>query len=755
MATIFGNINNMTLAQFKKAIEYYENKINTLKEDVSLSDDAKAYFTNLYKKRVKSLTKTQQKLEAVIANARTAGIYVNEKTATFNSLGKPQSGPNDFASMAQNQKKYKRAQFFRILGIVLLPFVGTIPFIRAYKRAKQKYKDIQNAMSKENTDLKTFVHNEHRPYDNKLTTSESLSNEEIEQILTLPGEVARLENILTSSSLSPAEKKNLTAKLIEIKTYAQENGFTLDPTVLTSSKFDTEKDKAVKNINTIKTDVATETTFTPSSLDIKQLHEKYEKLTVIAEKITAALDESPDNADLLTAQTTINTSIENVKTEVKNQVTSKSNKIISDLNGKKATGSAKADFVNSNTDLDAIYNSVSTNFGTSLEETKTIASELGGDVSAIEKITETYNNLKNNNNSKLAEIETAENNKKTFDEELAKVKNFVNTWNSKFGAGKTPSSAEILLASEDLAKTKNSFNTINSLVKYITDPAKITEFTTASTDFTNLKKLISAEKQKQDLGLSDLKDYETKINSTKYESSENLLQQQTKSLMLKGYLEVFESEDSRKSYEKAGMLADWATTVSKGKEELKKIEAKIFELENDWENLKKEIADTKLNTSDTDLDLKTKQERLLEIIELLKSDDFKNKGLSDYRTTLTTATTNLNSITNEIQKRKDEADYQQEWADKLNELKDNINNLIGSLQTAPLTTDKSKLTKAQREIVDSNRNIYAQLRVISNQVKKLVSAKGTLKLSYKNEQLLEDINTLIETQLGEVKTYIP
>lgn len=748
MATIFGNINNMTLAQFKKAIEYYENKINTLKEDVSLSDNAKAYFTNLYKNRVKSLTKTQQKLEAVIANARTAGIYVNEKTATFNSLGKPQSGPNDFELMAQNQKKYKRAQFFRILGIVLLPLVGTIPFIRAYKRAKQKYKDIQNAMSKENTDLKTFVHNEHRPYDNKLTTSESLSNEEIEQILTLPGEVARLENILTSSSLSPAEKKNLTAKLIEIKTYAQENGLTLDPTVLTSSKFDTEKDKAVKNINTIKTDVATETTFTPSSLNIKQLHEKYEKLTVIAEKITAALDESPDNADLLTAQTKINTSIQNVKTEVQNQVTSESNKIISDLNGKKAKSSAKSDFDNSNTALDAIYNSVSTKFGTSLEETKTIASELGGDVSAIEKITETYNNLKNNNNSKLAEIETAENNKKTFDEELAKVKSFNTTWSSKISSFK---SEDILPATEAIAKTDISISTLESLYKYIEDATILSEFSTASIEYNSLKKKINAEKQKQELNLGELNECKEKIDNFNYDSSKKPLEQETDKILLSNYLSIFESEDSRKSYEKAGMLEDWAKTIAHGKEELKKIETKIFENNHKWDDLKNEIDTLTLNPSDEYDVLKTKQERLIEISELLKTDDYKNlTGVEPYKIK---TVKHLSSITKEIEKRDKNKEYEQEWAKKIENIENEINNLISSLETAPLTTDKSKLTKTQREIFDSNKNIYTKLSKINDDITETIINSAKYHLSGENLTKLCKIQSDLQNQLKREKSF--
>lgn len=732
MATIFGNINNMTLAQFKKAIEYYENKINTLKEDVSLSDNAKAYFTNLYKNRVKSLTKTQQKLEAVIANARTAGIYVNEKTATFNSLGSPQSGPNDFESMAQNQKKYKRAQFFRILGIVLLPLVGTIPFIRAYKRAKQKYKDIQNAMSKENTDLKTFVHNEHRPYDNKLTTSESLSNEEIEQILTLPGEVARLENILTSSSLSPVEKKNLTAKLIEIKTYAQENGFTLDPTVLTSSKFDTEKDKAVKNINTIKTDVATETTFTPSSLNIKQLHEKYEKLTVIAEKITAALDESPDNADLLTAQTTINTSIENVKTEVQNQVTSESNKIISDLNGKKAKGSTKTDFDNSNTALDAIYNNVSTNFGTSLEETKTIASELGGDVSAIEKITETYNSLKEENNKKIEEMETHDKNKTKIEDNLKTLKKFVTDFND-FLTG-SPGNEKCLEAYLNLNSIDEAINTLLSLKEHMTFEQK-KEFDDKNRTYQRMKKIIESKYKKLDFDGSDYETAEKYINELNTSGLTTETELKEALYKLTTYSKLLTSTEAQNFYTSAGMSEEYTRITSVLNEKLNFVNAALFEMGNTWKNINNDISSCVPNTDDSLAILNEKKEKINKVIETLESDKMKNTESANYATSYSNARNTLINIQKQIEVKTKEAEYLNEVA----KIEVAFNQKLGELESL-----KGKNLKSDRDkIVNSLYDLVFQLDSISSKASKYPEVQTTITNLKKN----------LEKRLDNAKTY--
>lgn len=751
MATVFGNINEMTIDQFNKSIEYYENKITDLNNDESLSPDALAYFLSIYKKRVKSLKKTIQKLESVIANARSAGIYVNDKTATFSSLGDLQTGPDNFATMAQNQTRHRRAQFFRILGMVLLPIVGTFPFLAAFRRARRKFRDVQNRILQENTDVKNFVHSEHRPYDNKLTTSEALTDEEIEQILSLPNEVARLENILTTATLSPAEKKHLTAKLVTIKTYAQENGITIAPTLLADSKFDTEKDKYNKTVNKIQTDAIAEVTFSPSALNIKQLHEKFNKLQAISERIVSALETDPENATLLAVQTTINTSIENVKTEVQNQVNTHSSAIVADLNSKKATANTKDAYENSNTNLDSVYANVATIFGTNIEEAKVIARELGADDSAIEKINETYTALKEENNSKISEITTEDKNKTMFDTELANVQNFITKWSSTFISG-TPTSAQIFMAGEDLIKTESSISTLESLVKYITDSSKISDFVSAKDDFNNLKSYINSAQQKQDLTVGDLANQKDRIDNYTFDPSKSYTELEVDLNIIKSAHDTLSSDESRKAYEKAGLITEWATTVATAKDTIKKIENKMFEHSNSWDDLKVEIDSITFLTSETDAELTVKQTRLNEIVNTLSSDEFKSAKPSEYFKYLQKAKNTLNQVNEELQIRKNADSYQKEIESKINELENKANELIDSLKDA--STD-SKLTKEQRAVIDSNRNIYSQLKVLSKAVNKLHSSMDALNLSTSNKQKVESLKDKIDAQLGEVKTYIP
>lgn len=327
MAIEFGNINKMTRDNFETAINYYEEKLTKMQSDESIDENTKKYFVDLYTARIKELKKLLRDLDNEIVVAK-AGGYVNEKTATFESLGKAKSDSGTMDNISQNQEKYERAQFWRFVGAVLLPIVGTIPFIKKMIKAKKEFKAIENAKVQENIDLGKFVQDEKRPYEKNLGKKGNFSEAEKQILLSNQAEISRLEAALEDDTLNPAERKNLVAKLADLRKYAQENGYEIEDGVLADEAYETDKDKDERRIGELAGAVGEVSDEIENLVDAQEKVHRLEAQKKEAEKL---LEKYPDNAELLNIIDNVDDKIESVINNTENFLAEKGQKHLDDI----------------------------------------------------------------------------------------------------------------------------------------------------------------------------------------------------------------------------------------------------------------------------------------------------------------------------------------------------------------------------------------------------------------------------------------
>lgn len=484
MAYDFGNIYGMTKQEFETAIAYYQNKISQMEGDYSINPGAKRWFLKRYNERVRKLVESYKDLQEVINTAKESG-YVNESTATLNSLNGTASVDNSqFANMEQTPRKHRWGQFFRILGAILLPVVGTIPLTISAVRSRRRFRAVKNALRQENIDMNNFVNETNRSHDAGLGTSPSFTEEEMKNLLSHPAEIDRLEALTNPAdpTLSPAEKAVLVKKLTTLKAFGQNNGYKFVTTTpannseikaLTDTKFNTSVDKISAGLAAIVAPTNLETARN-TVLELKALKTQAESLRI----------EGGDNRliDGLIAKidAEISTNMGRAQTYIDNGYTSMNGSLLAAAAPNMSITDEKARYNDSNARLDSAYAATVTEFGTDVATARSYADELGLATDKFENLKNTYDSSKANNNNKLAEISAREN----FENELNIVDNLFSDATS--GIDKlisdmqsltppaVPDPADIISLKASLDRVKNSLDSTEAYYNSLpnTDPLK-------------------------------------------------------------------------------------------------------------------------------------------------------------------------------------------------------------------------------------------------------------------------------------------
>ena len=431
MATDFGNINKMTLEQFEEAKNFYNSRIERIKKDKNLDLKTRNWFLKNYTGRLKELQMYQEHLDQTINESRLSGAFIDEKTATLNNLGRPTTNEDALDILSQPTKNQKRAKVFKILGAIFIPIIGTIPFLVSLKRAKERQKNISKILTTENNEILRFKNESNRPYEKNIGNSGDFTAKDMQILMSNQSEIVRLERLLTSPLLNTIQKKNLTKKLIGLKEYAQTNGYSLIPGVLTDPKFDTSKDKQDKDINALTNSsnalistIITSTKFIDYYNHIKELKEK--KST-----IEAFLNDNPNNAQAKTIIANIDNAIKGTTLRIPNVITNKMNALTRSLDNKNSPTPAPttiADYEAIKVALDGVKNNeFKSKFGCDIESAKNYLQEIGlttDEISLFETKHLSYISNADKNISELTVVNDYDN----------KV-NFVNTEITKFEAG--------------------------------------------------------------------------------------------------------------------------------------------------------------------------------------------------------------------------------------------------------------------------------------------------------------------------------
>jgi len=421
MAIEFGNINKMTRDNFETAINYYEEKLTKMQSDESIDENTKKYFVDLYTARIKELKKLLRDLDNEIVAAKSVG-YVNDKTATFESLGKTKSDSGTMSTISQDQEKYERAQFWRFVGAVLLPIVGTIPFIKKMIKAKKEFKAIENAKVQENIDLGKLVQSERRPYEKNLGKKGNFSEAEKQILLSNQAEISRLEAALEDDTLNPAERKNLVAKLADLRKYAQENGYEIEDGVLADEAYETDKDKDERKIGELAGAVSEVSEDVENLVDAQEKVHRLEAQKKDAEKL---LEKYPDNATLQEVVDSADVKIETIKDGAQLILDEASTEKINALNAVAlVTGDDESKYEDYNNDIQEIYES-DAEYGMTLANAKAIAEDIGLDALSIVQVSNEYSRLKTDNDGKLNNVRREKEKASTIENLLVESENLL------------------------------------------------------------------------------------------------------------------------------------------------------------------------------------------------------------------------------------------------------------------------------------------------------------------------------------------
>ncbi len=421
MAIEFGNINKMTRDNFETAINYYEEKLTKMQSDESIDENTKKYFVDLYTARIKKLKTLLRDLDNEIVAAKSVG-YVNDKTATFESLGKTKSDSGTMSTISQDQEKYERAQFWRFVGAVLLPIVGTIPFIKKMIKAKKEFKAIENAKVQENIDLGKLVQSERRPYEKNLGKKGNFSEAEKQILLSNQAEISRLEAALEDDSLNPTERKNLVAKLADLRKYAQENGYEIEDGVLADESYETAKDKDERKIGELSGEIEGVTEDIENLVDAQEKVHKLEAQKKEAEKL---LEKYPDNATLQELVDNADVKIETIKDSAQLIIDEASTEKINALNAVTlVTGDDESKYEDYNNDIQEIYES-DAEYGMTLANAKAIADDIGLDALSIVQVSNEYSRLKTDNDGKLNNVRREKEKASTIENLLVESENLL------------------------------------------------------------------------------------------------------------------------------------------------------------------------------------------------------------------------------------------------------------------------------------------------------------------------------------------
>ena len=399
MFSDFGNINDMTKSQFNTAIEYYRNRIKMLNEDTSISNRSKAWFLERYEARLKSLEDTLETLNMAISVERRKNVFIDENTTTLNALGKSSSATDNFNNLTQNTHKHRVSQRWKIVGAILLPVVGTIPFLVSWKRAKKRHQEINTRIAQENIELGNFVGHEKRPYENTLLTSTKFTEAEMANLLKDPVELAQIEALALTGAISPVEKTNLTKKLAEVREFGQKNGYNMSA-ILTDPAFKTKADKTDSQIT------AHEATYNGTPASATNLKAAYDAIKILEnlKGQVQTLYNDTNNKKLETLLANIDTKIDSLKASAKTAIIAGVDDIVKNINDVKITVSppTDTDYTTAISAVDTAAKAANTYFGPGITAAQALsmADELGFNDQTPE-------------HKKFTEIEAAKNTKTT------------------------------------------------------------------------------------------------------------------------------------------------------------------------------------------------------------------------------------------------------------------------------------------------------------------------------------------------------
>ena len=431
MFSNFGNINDMTKSQFQKASEYYENRVKMMTEDKSISDDARNWFLSQYNERIKSLKQNLEELELAINRLKNSGAIIDDSHATLSSTGSYASSYANFDSLSQNEHRYRVSQGWKIAGAILLPLVGTIPFLRSWNAARKRRNAIEAKINSENVELGNFVSKEKRPYEATLLTSTKFTEEEMANLLEDTAELNRIANLVTAtpSPITPIQRKNLISKLVDVREFGQKNDYDVSA-ILTDPVFETSIDKTKSKIATHQT---TFSSISSSATTLKQAYDAIKQLEELRTKVQELYNSSKDKS-LETLLNNIDSKIATLKATAKTKINDGANDIVTNINNE--TGRPTDDGDPTEESLTNAINAVNgfvdnanlTYFGAGVnaEQARRMAEELGFTSETDEY--KKFDEIQSARTSKLEKLNT----------ELAKVeseseiKNQLTTFNSYF-----------------------------------------------------------------------------------------------------------------------------------------------------------------------------------------------------------------------------------------------------------------------------------------------------------------------------------
>ena len=613
----FGNIHGMTKADFQAAIEYYQNKIAQMEADESINPGAKAWFLKRYNARLQTLERGFERLQEVINDlrSRTPSVYVNEATATINNLsGTTVNDTTTFSNMRQSKAKYGWGQFFRALGGLVLPVVGTIPFVISAVKARRKYKAVQSAITRENIDMQNFANERRRSYDAALATNTPFTEQEMQELLANPAELQRLTNLTepTNTTLNPAEKKILASKLAAVRAYAQKNGYTIATgSALDNARFNTSADKIRSNPLAAGP--------VGASTDLKDAHDKIKTLEGLKTQAEALLAADPENDDLKALVSTIDSNIATLKGQAETFVTGGLTNLNNDLTAAATLNTSltpeDTKYTDSNTRLDTAYNNKNRFGGTSsmtVAEAKAYAEALGLDVTKFDSAKQKYDNAKNKNN---AELQIYNDFKKIYNE----VKSIIETYTDDFINSLDNEATTLALAKLNEAKGK-----LDQLMSILPN---IPTTDSRHDNYVDLRNDLSDRKQKVDEHSELFKNSENSYSTLKQIYDDAKAYYTTGSFdkeLLKIYIENIENVIAKikempepRSANFKQLLNDSSVLVSNLKDELSKAEIKDSKL-NDFKTTVRDADETKTDK------YKVNQAALQSILDTIDNETYKN-----------------------------------------------------------------------------------------------------------------------------------
>ncbi len=577
----FGNVNDMTKSQFNTAIEYYRNKIKMLNEDTSISEKTRDWFLERYEARIKSLEATVESLDTSINAAKNSGVLVNDETITLSKLGRTSTATNNFDTLAQNDKKHKASQRWKILGACLLPVVGTIPFLISWKRAKKRHKEIQARMNQENIELGNFVNHEKRPYEKTLLTSTKFTEAEMANLLEDTTELARIEALALTGTITPIEKTNLTKKLIELREFGQKNGYPMTG-ILTNPAFRTKADKTEIQVT------AHETTYNGTRATATNLKDAYDAIRTL-ENLRAevqTLYNETKNKRLETLLNNIDSRITALRGNAKTAINNGVSAIVADVNSVTAATNDEPGYTAAIASVEARAVAANAHFGTGVnaEQAKRMAEEIGFDDQ-----TDEY--------TRFNEVENARSTKKSsFEADLNKVKgeaefrlNIANNLaeldrvlTHKLDPLSPIDEVNIKEAFIYLAEAKSAYDFLNQNISNLNATEKA-NFDALRTRYLTHEATLNTKNQEFASKAENFDSYKTDIGTpidvTKDKDTLN-----GELEMLRSTLAIIESAEYKEKMNKIGLGAELSRLISTAKSKITKYEKLIKQKETEEEN---------------------------------------------------------------------------------------------------------------------------------------------------------------------------